>query len=345
MRMIVPCLLALLRICAAGAQTPAVLDLAALPPLTPAGRESYEQHFLLGNLPRAFAISSNGLHGGRWGARSAEEARSAALKSCADKGGTNCAIYAEDLDVVWPGRPHIARARPPGPLLAGEGWGFEPDDRYFWQGPAAARGVVVYAHGYSGSAHEVQSGGLQPPPYIRAFNNAGFDVVRFAREWSHDARKDEMAQHLRDGLRDLRRRGWKAVVAAGQSRGAWNTLQALDTPDIADAAIVVSPAANGTDFGSQALLGNPALWIIVHDVPATRTRVAFVQFRDDPYYSSGDQRVSTLRGLQGKAAALLIIDRPEGLIGHGGGGTAAFAERYGGCLLRFATAPVPPTGC
>jgi hypothetical protein len=44
-------------------------------------------------------------------------------------------------------------------------------------------------------------------------------------------------------------------------------------------------------------------------------------------------------------AALLVIDRPDGFKGHGGGNTAAFAERFGACLLRFATAPSPPAGC
>ena len=185
----------------------------------------------------------------------------------------------------------------------------------------------------------------QPPPYLRAFNNAGFDIVRFAREWAYDYRRDEMAQHLREVLGELRRRGWKRVVAAGQSRGAWNILQALDTPGLADAVIAVSPAAHGTSSGEQILAGNPALWTIASDARAEQTRVAFVQFRDDPYYTGGDERVSIIGRLRGKVAALLVVDRPEGLSGHGAGNTPAFAERYGACLLRFATATTPPPAC
>jgi hypothetical protein len=330
---------------AAKGQVPPVLDLAALPRMEPAGRQMYEQQFLLGNLPRAFAVAGNGAYGGRWGARSAEEARAAALKSCADRGGTDCALYAEDLDVVWPGRPKAARPTPPGPLLAGEGWAFVPDARYFWQGPAAARGVVVFAHGYGGSGNSVDQFEAQPPPYIRVFNNAGFDVVRFARHYAYDYRGDEMARHLREGLRELRRLGWKTVVSAGQSRGAWNNLQALDVPDTADAVIAISPAQNGTNSSTQVMMGNTALWTITSDARAARTRVAFVQFVGDPYYTDGDRRVSTIRRMQGKVAALLVLDRPDGFKGHAGGGTAGFAERYGACLLRFATAPAPPEGC
>lgn len=327
------------------AQTPPVLDAAGLPAITPAGRIFYEQRFLIGNLPRAFVVSPGGAYGGAWGAASAEEARALALKYCADKGGAGCALYAEDLDVVWPGRATAARPDPPGPLLSGEGWAFVPDARYFWQGPAVARGVVVFAHGFSGRAVMVEAGQRQPPPYVRAFNNAGFDVVRFAREWRYDYRRDEMAEHLREGLRALRQRGWKMVVVAGQSRGAWNALQALDAPGVADAVIAVSPAANGTDSGAQILMGNPALWTMVSRAEVARTRVAFVQFLGDPYYTDGDARAGMMRRLQGRAAALLLVDRPEGFSGHDAGNSAAFAERYGACLLRFATAPSPPEAC
>jgi hypothetical protein len=41
----------------------------------------------------------------------------------------------------------------------------------------------------------------------------------------------------------------------------------------------------------------------------------------------------------------LLIDRPEGVAGHGAGGSTAFNDRYGACLLRFATAPRPPASC
>jgi len=330
---------------AAQGPAPPVLDLAGLPPMGANGRQVYEQQFLLGNLPRAFAVAPDGAYGGRWGDPTAEKARAGALKNCADKGGTGCTLYAEDLDVVWPGRPKVARAAPPGPLFAGDGWGCVPDERYFWRGPAAARGVVVFSHGYGGSGSPVDEFDMQPPPYIRAFNNAGFDVVRFARHYMVDYRGDEMGRHLREGLREMRRLGWKTVVATGQSRGAWNSLQALDTPDIADAVIAISPAQNGTNSDAQVMMGNPALWSITGDARAPRTRVAFVQFTGDPFYTDGDRRVSIIRRLQDRVAALLIIDRPDGFKGHAAANTAAFAERFGACLLRFATAPNPPAGC
>ena len=324
---------------------PLVLDAAALPMIWPKGRLIYEQRFLLGNLSRAFAIGTNGEYGGMWGASSLEEARAEALRICGNKGGTDCAVYAADLNVVWNGRAQAAAPPPPGPLLAGDGWAFVPDARYFWYGPAAARGVGVFAHGYSGSASRTELGEVQPPPFLRAFNNAGFDVVRFARAWRVDGRTDEMARHLREGLRDLHRRGWKSVIAAGQSRGGWNVLQTLDTPGIADAVIATSPAAAGTDPGAPARLGNRGLEAIVGAARSPHTRVVFAQFADDPFYVNGDERAAIIRRLQGRIAAVMIIDRPADIAGHDGANGAVFAERYGACLLRFTTAPTVPSSC
>jgi hypothetical protein len=321
----------------------AVLDFAALPRLDPAGRHLYERRFVLGNLPRVFAIASGGQYGAQWGAGTIAEMREVALANCAGRGGTDCAVYAEDLDIVWKGRRPAARPAPPGPLLGDERYGFVPDARYFWRGPSAAAGLVVFAHGYSEMGGDAR--GTQPPPYLRTFNNAGFDVVRFERDPAWDVRRNEVAAWLRDGLADLRRHGWRRIVAAGQSRGAWNILQALDTPGLADTAILVSPAASGLSAGAQIMLGNTELWTLTGAARAPTTRVAFVQFLDDPYYTDAERRLATVGRLRDHVAALLTIDRPPGITGHSGGNTAEFAEQFGACLLRFATDPQPPLPC
>ena len=142
---LLPCVIALCTVSwcfGARAQTEPILDLGQLPAMRPQAVESYRDRFLIGNLPRAWAVSSAGFEGGQWGGETIEKAREAALKSCADKGGKDCVIYAENLDVVWHGR--AAAARPiPATLIADRGYAFMPDPRYFWRGPRTARGVVV----------------------------------------------------------------------------------------------------------------------------------------------------------------------------------------------------------
>jgi hypothetical protein len=78
---------------------------------------------------------------------------------------------------------------------------------------------------------------------------------------------------------------------------------------------------------------------------ARRTRLAVADFRDDPFMADPDKRVEALRRQRERFGAFLLIDRPEGVTGHGAGGSSAFNDRYGACLLRFATAPRPPASC
>jgi hypothetical protein len=314
-----------------------VLDVAAVPYLTAQGRASYAD-FLLANLPRATVVASNGAYGWYSGGGANDDVRGRALRSCGDKGGTDCAIYAEDLQVVWPGRPPAALTPVPGPLIEGRDYGFVPDPRFFWHGPQTARGVFVWGHGKTGGGEDLREG--QPQAYVRAFNNAGFDVVRFVRAPSADY-ADEAAEWLRKGLAALRQKGWRMVVAGGQSRGAWNSLQILDTSGLADAVIAVSPAS----FSNQTMQ-EADLYGILHADRSPAARVAVVQFKGDIFVRDMPGRIAMLHGLlPSRASAVLVIDQPEGITGHGGGNGSDFARKFGPCLLHFVIDPVPPADC
>ena len=313
-----------------------VLDTAAVPYLKAQGRAAYKS-FLLMNVPRAMAVASNGACGGYGGGGTIEDARVKALKSCADKGGADCAVYAEDLHVVWHGRPAQILPQVPGPLIETRDYAFVPDARFIWHGPQMARGLLVWGHG---KGNGTDSRGQQPPPSVRAFNNAGFDIVRFDRSPSTDY-VDDAAEWLRKGLATLRARGWPMVVVGGQSRGAWNSLQVLDTPGLADAVIAVAPASFNSQATQEADLSR-----ILRAARSPNARVAVAQFKGDIYVRDMPGRIDMLREmLPSRVAAALVIDQPDGITGHGGGGGGDFARRFGPCLLRFVTDPVPPKEC
>ena len=142
-------------------------------------------------------------------------------------------------------------------------------------------------------------------------------------------------------MKALRQRGWKKIVAGGQSRGGWTSLQMLSAGGLADAVIAVSPAyfSGGTDNSAD-------MYRAIQSVRSPATRVAIVHFTGDAYVKDMDRRVGMYRdGLPSRVAALLMIDRPDGIAGHGGGSTSAFAQGYAACLLRFVMDPVPPTAC
>lgn len=315
----------------------------AVPGLGPNGQAELART-LLRNLPRAFALGPGGAYAARSGTAPAEQVQRAALEACQrfTPGGAPCVLWLADLDLVGPGRAWTA-PRPP----EGLGFGDErritlPDPRFIWWGPLVARGVVLWAHGRN--ADGTDSRGIQPQSWLRHFNNAGYDVWRFDRDPARDF-VVPAAAWMRADLAELRRRGYRRVVVAGQSRGGWNALMALDTPGLAEVHIAIAPAAIG-DLGEDGQQQQIArLRGVLAAARAAHARVAVANFRDDPFNGLPDARAEALRGLEGRVGALLLIDRPEGIGGHGAGAGRAFAERYGGCLFRFATLDPPPAAC
>ncbi len=331
---------------AGAARAQPVLDAGRVPGLTAAGQAAYAD-FLLINLPRAFAVGGNGAYGWAGGTGTADSVRTRALAGCAQRGATDCALYAEGLDVVWPGQVTSTPA-PPGPLVSNWNYAIVPDARYFWRGPAAAAGVYVWAHGLgalNGAGALADARGTQPQGHVRAFNNAGFDVVRFDREPNADRDKERAAGWLEDTLADMRRRGYRRIVVGGQSRGGWNALQMLRTAGLADAVIAVSPAAHGSGGSTNLTAQYDDLRQLVAAVPAAPTRLAFVQFAADPFAGDLAGRRALIERLRPKLGGLLILDQPEGFSGHFGGGTWLFARGYAACLLRFVVDPRPAPGC
>lgn len=308
--------------------SPTILDVMAVPRLDGAGRAAY-RIFLLADLPRAFAIGEHGQVGAAAGALNAAEARLHALQACQRNGATAPRLYAQDLAVVW-----AAPAPPPpstlAPLIDTWNYAFNPDPRFFWQGPTRARGVYVWAHGTSSDPF-----GLQPPPHVRAFNNAGFDIVRFDRVPNADD-VDRATLWLRAGLRTVRQMGWRHVIAGGHSRGAWNCLQILKTADLADAVIADSPAAHGMAGGFFMSSQTDDLRQIVNGVPPSRTRLAFIQFQDDPYIGDPDSRRHLIDKLRTRLGGLVMIDRPPGFSGHFAARGLEFGVGFGNALLKVA---------
>ncbi|MCO6418231.1 hypothetical protein JYK14_18975 [Siccirubricoccus sp. KC 17139] len=315
-----------------GLAPPAVLDAAAVPYLTAAGRADYRR-FLLQATPRVFALAADG----SWGWASAQpdmaatEAR--ALLLCAQWGGKGCKVYARDLSVVWYGDVR-APGTPPGEVFAaGPGWSLLPDARFLWQGPGQARGAYVWAHGRAAGGQD--SRGSQPQPHVRVFNNAGWDVFRFDRDPATDE-TEAAAGWMRAALKEVRRRGYARIIAGGQSRGGWNALQALSEPGLVDAVVAVAPAAHGARGSPAWAWALDDLRRVVAAARSPAARVAVVTFAGDEFDPDPTGRAAILRGLNAPhVGALLFLDRPVGLSGHGGGAEAQFTLRYGDCLLGF----------
>jgi hypothetical protein len=321
-----------------------LLDVTRIPGSGPLA-QAEAARLLLRNLPRAFAIGPGGAFASRSGNAAPELVERAALEACQahTPGRLPCQTWLRDLEIILPGH---AWAPPPPPSALGLRMPMRetvPDPRFLWWGPEAARGVVLWAHGRGEGGTD--SRGNQPQAWLRHFNNAGFDVWRFDRDPATDFTQ-RAAAWMRADLLALRGHGYRRIIAAGQSRGGWNALQALDTPGLAEVHIAIAPAALASmDEAGQDRQIAGLRTLLAAAAGAGTARVAVANFHGDPFDGRPEDRAALLRSLESRAAAFLLIDRPEGIAGHGGGASRAFNDRFGACLLRFAIASEPPRHC
>jgi len=200
-------------------------------------------------------------------------------------------------------------------------------------GPATARGVVVWSHGRSVWSEDSEA---PSPLYLTTFREAGFDVMRFNRMRRSDTLEASAAQLAREA-QDLRRRGYRRIVLAGQSFGAFLSLMAAARTDMIDAVVATAPAAYGsfTESPETWRLNAEAFYPLLQDVRSARVFLAF--FHGDGFDPGGrGQRATEILRLRGLPH--LVIDQPVDLIGHAASANGLFVRRFGECLIRFADA-------
>jgi len=306
--------------------------------------------YQLANLPRAFAIAPSGTFAWRSDPDETEATvRQAALDACQVIAAGPCGLLTEGL-VREPG----SLPAPATPLAAGPGWTVEADPRFHWRGPNAAEGAILWTHGTGPPGNTYT--GQQPPAWTRSFNLAGWDVLRFDRfpellQGTFDgdariARRRAAGDAAFRATTTVREAGYRRVVVAGFSAGAWILLHALEHPGLADAAILVSAASHGPRPGERRERQIAELEALGDAVRNPGLRLAIVQFEDDPFLEQPARRASIFRDrFAPRLGGLLLIDRPAGFLAHGAEDQPDFAPRFGPCLLAFTTAPAPFDTC
>lgn len=310
----------------------AILDVAALPTKSERAKAGY-QAFLIRHTPRAFAMTADGA---AWAFSSKlnpsdtrEGAIARALETCAKnaKADQPCRLYAVDLDVVWNGETAAPVEVPKAP----EYDPFVPMKGYFLRGPAAAKGVVVWSHG-TGSDDARR---YPAHPDIRMLNNSGWDVYAYPRHPASDRRDIGIAGIAR-GMRGISGAGYHKIVLAGQSRGAWQSLTALAGPIHPFAVVAAAPAAHGGMGSSNQLNQLSEFKELLTDANNPAVRVALFLFDKDEFDDDVNKRIAYAQEILGaKGNPLMLIGKPDGITGHGGGAGYPFATRYGACLVRF----------
>jgi pimeloyl-ACP methyl ester carboxylesterase len=289
---------------------------------------------------RAFVLSGDGRTFWYAGAGGSDpsQAIAAALKACTDqgkdKGNSQCTVYAVN-DILLNGRDWRSAAPAPAPAigrLRGQPW---------WQnrGPQAAAGLVVWSHGYRSGSDSTNSA---PQPWIGRFTSLGYDLYRFDREWIRDWAGD--ATQLADAVRQAKAMGYRRVLLAGQSAGAWVSLAAALRGAPVDGVISISAAHHGEVKDMRDVSIARAEWQQIVRGIRPGPRLVLVNFAGDPYDVGGRMEDATAAFAQSGVQADIIAN-PPGYSGHNAGSDFAFTRKYGTCIQTFIETGVKQLPC
>lgn len=221
-----------------------------------------------------------------------------------------------------------------GPALA-DGLPFVPVPGFPIRGSDLAMGALVWVPGTYGKD---QTGPPPPPDFVGREAAMRMDTWQFNRDRGDDP-LDRGAEILARGLRMLvDEKGYRRIIVAGHSRGAWIALTALAHPDLVNAVVAFSPAAHGTGDArrAQAMADWTALWDAAINGGA---RVVLVQFADDPYDPDPARRLAIACARFG--ANLLPIFQPAEPRGHNGVYDPAFDAQFGALITDFVARGAP----
>jgi dienelactone hydrolase len=206
------------------------------------------------------------------------------------------------------------------------------------RGPAAVHGALLYNHGRGvqrdGRFVAGDSFHLATYPYIRLMLAGGWDGFRLNRRWAADREDDSIAALQRE-IQRLRAEGYRRIVLAGQSYGAWLSVLAATREGNIHAIVVTAPGTgHGTD--SADAVNRNAQELVDYANELKRTRVAMFLFEGDALDAAWLKRGERVRHvLERRGIPHMVVDRPEGFHGHSASSTSLFALRYGQCLARF----------
>jgi pimeloyl-ACP methyl ester carboxylesterase len=269
------------------------------------------------------------------GRPSADDAATRALGLCEAQRGT---LQGECRLLIQDGALRSAAAPPFDPVGGAIGpFRFSP--LHLRRGPDAARGALVWGHGYGGPERDLR--GAPAPGIAAILNDAGWDVLRFDRHPGDDALFTSQPR-LVAGLAALGAAGYRRIVLGGQSRGGWQAIMAAaERPDLVEAVIAIAPAAHGeAQRPNNHAAALEDFRRVLAGLPAEAPRLLVALFDQDDFDPSPEERAALLEALaRDRPAPLLALWPRSGIRGHTGIADWRFTRFYGGCVLTLVQAP------
>jgi dienelactone hydrolase len=234
---------------------------------------------------------------------------------------------------VWPGLLGLAIGLIL--CLSGPAWalGLDPAQTEPILGPAHAKGVIVWSHGRSRNSEDSTA---PSPPYLDILRAGGWDVMRFDRLRVEDT-LEASSRRLAGYANQLKRKGYRQVVLAGQSFGGFLALMAADASNNVDAVIATAPAAYGQFDDDNDFWRENATRLYPLLASVKRARVMLFYFHGDDF-DPGGRGDRSREILAAKHIGYAVVDQPLYLTGHWAASTGLFMRRFGACVRDFADA-------
>ena len=198
-------------------------------------------------------------------------------------------------------------------------------------GGERAQGAVIWSHGRS---LQKECALAPTPEYIGGFRTAGWDTFRLNRPRIADTQPASGAA-LAEAAEALKHQGYRRVVLAGQSFGAFISLIAAARSEAVDAMIATAPAAYGSAESNPGGFAQNATALYELLGAVRHARIALFFFEGDVFDPGGRGPVAD-QILAAHGLAHVVVDRPVGLTTHWAAASPVFATQYASCLVAFA---------
>jgi pimeloyl-ACP methyl ester carboxylesterase len=184
--------------------------------------------------------------------------------------------------------------------------------------------------------------GSAPQGEVAPFAQQGYDLYRFDREWIRDWPGD--ATSLVEATRQAKAMGYRRVVLAGQSAGAWVSMAAALRGAPVDGVISVAAAHHGYVKDMRDVSVARAEWQQIVRGIKPGPRLVVINFAGDDYDVGG--RMDDARSaFAASGLEALVIAEPAGFKGHGAARDNAFPRKFGACIHAFIETGVRRSPC
>jgi pimeloyl-ACP methyl ester carboxylesterase len=218
------------------------------------------------------------------------------------------------------------------------------------QGPQKAEGIVYFIDGLDKDDRSRDDFRATYPVIYEMNRRFGWDVLgaKFPNDQDYTMSSvPQSSQYVLERLAQFKAQGFKKIVLAGQSWGAWVSVDAAVKPGVdkpIDSLLLIAPA----NYGMKEYDGEPNEYFALNkteflqNIRSVAIPTVAVFFRNDEY-DPGGRGPMTRQTFARNGVPLLLIDGPEDFEGHGAAWQLRFAALYGGCIDAFVAAQAATT--